>query len=505
MFSSTVKNKQKLIQNGKTRWYTQARELLITLFEQGLDAVNPAAAVKDHVLLDENQLFIKQNEDGTGAVIKNIGNVYVVGGGKAAASMAMALEEIFGDKVKGGAINVPGALLEEGQFHSERIEATGAGHPIPDEAGVDGVQKMLGFAKYVMEHDLVFCVISGGASALMPFPAGDISLDDKQALNRLLIDSGATITEINTVRKHVSSIKGGWLAQVFQPAQVIGLIMSDVVGDDLATIGSGPTVPDPTTFQDAVGILTNHNLMNVIPSSVRAYLLAGVNGEVPDTPKPGDRLFDNVVNVLIGSARMAANAITIGATKARPDVRGIVVSDRLEGEASVLGRGLHSLVEQLLDGKGTFQIETDAGFFADKTVKVKYAPPSSPQKLTLLVFTGELTVTIKGNGIGGRNQEMLASFLDCPVEKVGKHFAILSCAMDGIEGNSTATGAIIDDQTKQRCTLLQVDLAGTLENNDSNAVFVALDDAIVTGATGASVNDITMVLLEKVVDKLEIG
>nr|MDO8119585.1 glycerate-2-kinase family protein [Candidatus Sigynarchaeota archaeon] len=286
MFFSRVKNKDALASNGTDEWHRAARNAIIDLFEIGLEAVNPASAISSHVVLNGNTLTISSEEKKIDIDLRDIDRVIVIGGGKATARMAMVLESILGDKITHGLIIVPSSLLEREPFHCTHVKVVGSGHPIPDQAGINGVREMIEIARGCTMRDLVFCLISGGGSALMPQPAGSITLEDLQVTNRVLLDCGASIDEINTIRKHISRIKGGWLATYLSRARVVTLIISDVVGDNLSTIASGLTVPDPTTFSDAMAIIERRGMKTKLPQTVNEYLEQGIAGKVPETPKP---------------------------------------------------------------------------------------------------------------------------------------------------------------------------------------------------------------------------
>lgn len=498
MFFPVVQDKASIIENGKTMWHKTARETLLKLFEAGLASVNPYSAVKRHVTLTSDAIVLKSVDcDVCSFPLKDIGKIYVVGGGKATASMAIALEEILGDRIDAGFINVPDEQLKLDPPRLKRIRATGASHPLPNQAGVDGVRKMIILSQEARSRDLVFCLISGGGSALMPHPASGITLEDKRTLNKLMIECGATIQEINIVRKHVSMVKGGWLARHFQPARVVGLILSDVVGDDISTIASGPTAPDPSTFSEAVAIIEKYKLLDRIPVRVRKHYILGMREDVRETPKPEDRMFANVTNVIIGSAQIAAKEITRVATTFTNLASVHLLSNKLEGEASEVGKVLHSLVMALAERKSRVKLACGNVSTGGKgEFKVEYGDPGDARVSTLMLLTGETTVTVKGKGTGGRNQELLLSFLNASNPQSKVRFAMTSCGMDGIEGNSKAAGAIIDDLSLQHVTAKGIDLARALSDNDSGTVFSAIGDAIITGPTGTNVNDVTMILVD---------
>ncbi|HME52203.1 MAG TPA: DUF4147 domain-containing protein [Candidatus Lokiarchaeia archaeon] len=501
---SIVQNKDKIIANGMTPWHSDARTLLLESFERGLDAVNPYMAIQHQVKLLDDAVVIGNDDNSMSFPLDRIGRVLVVGGGKATAAMAMAMEDILGDKIIAGFINMPEKLLLKDPPCLHVIKVTGSSHPIPNQAGVDGVRRMLDLAEDIQEKDLVFCLLSGGGSALMPQPVDGVSLEEKQELNRVLIECGATIHEVNTVRKHVSKVKGGWLAKHFQPATVIGLLLSDVVGDDMSTIASGPTVPDPTTFADVIDIFERRNIIDRIPESVKQHVLQGLNGEVPETPKPEDESFKNVHNIIIGSARIAAEEIKKEVIASKETTGVHILTDRLEGEASIVGKDFANLIKALQQRKTNIKIDASSGFFKENVLNIQYGTADENGSDALLIFTGETTVTIKGNGVGGRNQEMLlATSIELEAGN-DTRFAMIGCGMDGIEGNSTAAGAVIDDLTMERSQNLELQPVRYLENNDSNTYFSNLGDVIITGPTGTNVNDLGMILVDVPVSSITI-
>ncbi|MDH5268021.1 MAG: glycerate-2-kinase family protein, partial [Candidatus Bathyarchaeota archaeon] len=257
-----IKNKEELINNSKSPFDRKARKLALDSLETALKAADPRGLIKSKVKLKEGLLTINKHLFD----LKKFHNIFVVGGGKASGLMAEALEIILKDRITDGCLNVPYA---SGHYEVRRIKLQEASHPVPDEAGVKGTRRMLDFANQADENDLVICLISGGGSSLMPLPRDEISLQDKKMVTEALLKSGASINEINAVRKHISDFKGGWLAKKAYPATVINLLLSDVVGDPLDVIASGPTVPDTTTFQDAIKVLKKHTVWNKIPESVK--------------------------------------------------------------------------------------------------------------------------------------------------------------------------------------------------------------------------------------------
>ena len=351
----------------------QLRRQALAIFKAGLRAANPAEAVRRR-LAREN--------------LTRYRNVYVVGAGKAGAAMARAAERVLGRRITRGLLNVKYGHTAR----LRRIELNECGHPVPDQRGVEGSRRIAEIADAAQAGDLVLCLISGGASALLPLPADPITLDEKQEATRLMLACGANIHEINTVRKHISQIKGGQLARLAYPADVLALLLSDVIGDDLDVIGSGPTAPDRSTFASARTILEkyaifdHYGIRDRVPASVRERIEAGIRGEIPETPKPGDPLFDRVRNVVVGSNRLALDA---AAARARElGYRTLVLSSQIEGETREIARMHAAIAREIVD--------------SGRPLK----PPAC------IVTGGETTVTLKGEGLGGRNQEFaLAAYL----------------------------------------------------------------------------------------------
>jgi hydroxypyruvate reductase len=385
--------------------------------------------------------------------------IFVIGAGKAGASMAKGAERVLGRRITGGFINV-----KDGHTTKLRhIELNECGHPIPDARGVDGARRIAAIAEQAGEDDLVLCLISGGASALMPLPAPPITLVEKQATTKLLLACGADIHEINALRKHISLIKGGQLARLAHPATVLSLMLSDVIGDDLDVIGSGPTAPDASTFGRVKGILDKYELWERVPASVRQRIEAGLAGEIPETPKPGDPAFARTRNRVIGSNDIAVRA---AAARARAlGFRTLVLSTFVEGETREVAR-MHAAIAKEIVRSGR------------------------PLRAPACVITGgETTVTIKGNGMGGRNQEfVLAAALDIAGLA---NVVILSGGTDGSDGPTDAAGAIADGDTLARLPSAREFLA----NNDSYHFFERLDDLLITGPTNTNVGDVRLILV----------
>jgi glycerate 2-kinase len=379
------------------------------------------------------------------------GRTVVVGGGKAAAGMAVALEQAWPGELSGVVVTRYGHALEQ----PERITVLEAGHPVPDEASGRAGTRMLETVRGLSSDDLVIALLSGGGSALMVAPDG-VTLLEKMRLSEQLLRSGADITEMNTVRKHLSRLKGGRLAVAAAPAQVVSLIASDVVGDDLSVIASGPTVPDRSTFQDAIRILEQYRI--TAPAALE-HFQRGALGEISETPKPDHRAFARTENRLVVTGATALEAARHALEKAGIQAR--VFSDRVTGEAR------------------------DAAIEHAKEA-VKLAPGAA------FLSGGETTVTVRGTGRGGRNLEFL---LALALELRGADGVYgIACDTDGIDGASDAAGAIITPDTLERATRLGLNARAMLENNDAHAFFSSLGDLVLTGPTSTNVNDFRCVI-----------
>ena len=380
--------------------------------------------------------------------------IFVVGAGKAGGSMARAAEKVIGAR----RISSSCVVVKDGDStKTEKIALHPAGHPVPDERGVAGATEIAAICSSAGQGDLVIFLLSGGASALLPLPIAPITLAEKRTTTQLLLECGADIREINAVRKHLSAIKGGQLARLAAPANVLSLILSDVVGDPLDAIGSGPTAPDTTTFATALAVIEKYGL--TVPDSVCAVLRSGM-----ETPKPGDPIFGGVENVLIGNSQKSLDAAAAEAKQL--GYRPLILSSTIEGETRDVARMHAAIARQIRD----------------------HAQPIRPP--VCLISGGETTVTIRGKGKGGRNQEfVLAAAID--LESISD-VVVLSAGTDGTDGPTDAAGAIADGQTISRSTL---NARAMLANNDSYPFFAALNDLVITGATGTNVMDLRLILI----------
>jgi glycerate 2-kinase len=418
----------------------QLRRHALAIFRASLAAADPEAAVARHL---------------STLKLKRYRRVYVVGAGKAGASMARAAERALGSSIAAGFVNVKDGHTAK----LRRIQLHECGHPVPDERGVEGARRIAAIAEQAGEDDLVICLISGGASALMPAPVPPITLGEKQAVTRLLLASGANIHEINSVRKHISAIKGGQLARLAAPADVESLLLSDVIGDDLDVIGSGPTAPDASTFADAIGILEKYGIFSKAPANVRDRLVGGQ----PETPKRSDPLFKRVRNTVVGSNRLAVEA---AAAKARDlGYHTLILASEIEGETRDVAR-MHAAIAREI---------------------VRYGRPVA--RPACIVTGGETTVTLKGEGLGGRNQEFV---LAAAIDIAGlPGVVVLSGGTDGTDGPTDAAGAIADGSTLRR----NPDARRFLEANDSYHYFESLGDLVKTGPTNTNVMDVRLVMV----------
>jgi len=424
------------------------------IFAVALDAADPAKAVEGQC---ERIRSVYRHG--------SFSRLLVIGFGKASVPMARAMEENLGDIITGGAVVTK---YRHGSRHGlTNICVHEAGHPIPDENGLNGTEALLELANTADEKTLVVVLISGGGSALFVSPFQGVALEEKQETTSLLLKAGAEIHELNTVRKHISRVKGGRLAEILRPALSVSLILSDVIGDSLDVIASGPTAPDSTTFADALYILVKYDLVERVPKSVINLLEKGLRGLVPDTPKKWSPIFHKIENVIIGSNRLALDA-----AKRSADAMGMmseILSAEISGEAAEAGRKL-----------------------AAKALAAKRHQGSD--RPLCLISGGETTVTVTGTGKGGRNMELALAFA---METEGiPGITLLSAGTDGTDGPTDAAGAIVDGMTMTRAKSLELDPHEYLRNNDSYNFFLKCGGLFVTGPTGTNVMDIQIVVIE---------
>ncbi len=432
---------------------------LEAIYRAGCRAVDPEVAVHRAVQIQGNTMLLEDLE----LDLDRFRRLLVIGAGKGSAPMAKALESILGDRISDGVI-----VVKYGHGLSlSKVRVVEAGHPVPDEAGLHGTGQMLHLAAQADESDLIFVVLSGGGSALMPAPVPPLTLEDKQRTTTVLLGCGATIEEVNAVRKHLSRIKGGGLARAAAPARVVSLILSDVIGDPLDAIASGPTAPDPTTYADCLEIVDRYGIRDKIPEPVLKVLEEGTAGKRPETPKPGDPVFESVHHAIVGN-----NMEALLAAEKEARNRGyhpIVLTSRVEGEAREVAKVITSVA---------------------KEVAATGHPVPPP---ACLLFGGEPTVTLRGTGKGGRNQELaLAAALALDG---WKNIALLSAGTDGTDGPTDAAGAFADGGTVERARALGLDPRRHLQTNDAYPFFRRLDDLLLTGPTRTNVMDLICVVI----------
>ncbi|MGC9350330.1 MAG: glycerate kinase type-2 family protein [Anaerolineae bacterium] len=440
------------------------REGLDRIREAALNAVDPGAAVSRHLAYDKQseRLFM----EGRHWDLHASGRLLAVSVGKAAAAMAEAVDDIVGARLSQGIV-VTKYEHAAGHRLSGTWDVVEAGHPIPDQAGLSGSRAIIEMLDTTSEEDFVLVLLSGGGSALMPAPVSGISLDALQTTTDLLLRVGANIVEINTVRKHLSRLKGGQLARWAAPAPVVAMVLSDVVGDPLDVIASGPTSPDPTTYADAIAVLERYALLDEVQSPVVDYLDAGKTGDYRETPKPGDEVFEGVSNVIVGSNHLAAVAAVAEAD--RLGYHALLLTTFVEGEAREVAKVASALA------KGVIAHEN---------------PIARP---ACLVWGGETTVTVRGTGKGGRNQELaLAATLGlASLDDV----LLMALATDGTDGPTDAAGAVVDGSTAARARELGWDIRSTLDDNNSYPLLADVGALLLLGPTGTNVNDLLVLLI----------
>lgn len=436
------------------------RKIAEEIFLAGVESVLPEKLIQSQMKLSENSLQIA----GKSYPLSRFNHIYVLAAGKAAASMAKKTENVLSDHISGGHVVTKYGHGTKLKYLSQ----TEAGHPIPDAEGVKGTQKMLDVARQAGKDDLVICLTSGGASALMADLSEGATLDDLKRTNELLVKCGADITEINTVRKHLSNVKGGQLAKAIYPATCVSLILSDVIGDKLDVIASGPTVGDTSTFADALAVVEKYALKDSLPLPIFHYLQEGANGSIPETPKPDNAIFQNVYNHIIGS-----NRITLEHAAETANKRGFethIVTDRLQGDYK-------SVANFILESIDDY-------------------PQNESKKTICLLFGGEPTVKVSGNGLGGRNQH-LALYLSTKIDS-RKDITILCAGTDGTDGPTDAAGAVVDNETASSAQKKGIDPRAFLQNSDSYHFFKQTGGHIITGNTRTNVMDMVVVIINTV-------
>ncbi|SEL75221.1 glycerate kinase type-2 family protein [Haloferax larsenii] len=428
---------------------TTTHEVALDCLRAGVESVRPERVVRDAVALDGDTLTVAE----TTYDCSDYDRILVVGGGKAGDGVADALEELLGDRIDDGVVVTP----DPGD--GTRIRRLPGDHPVPSDRGVESTRRLIDLVSDLDERTLVLVAVTGGASAILPAPATGVSLSDLRETTELLLESGAEIDDLNAVRKHLSTLKGGGLARLAAPATVVGLVLSDVVGNDLGVIASGPTAPDETTFDDALDVLDRFDLD--VPRSVRTRLASGSAGEIPETPKPGDSVFDRVTNHVLADAFTALDAARTVARDSGYDP--LILSSRVRGEAREAAK-THVAVAEEIRATGN--------------------PLDAP---AVILSGGECTVTVRGDGQGGPNLEFcLEAAPDLPDGTV-----LASIDSDGKDGGTDVAGALVDAETVERR-----EANASLARNDALPVLRDTDALVETGPTGTNVNDLRVLVVE---------
>ncbi len=437
----------------------ELREQALHIFQTGVAAADPFLAVKRYLKTRNHHLEFLLNDGSTR--LGHWSKIHLIAFGKAACAMTKAAQEI-----------IPAALLAdiniavtnyENVITLNAVDVMGAAHPLPDDAGLNAAQRIAAQVSLAQQGELVLVLVSGGGSALIPYPVASISLQDKSATTQLLLSCGAPINQINCVRKHLSLLKGGGLARLALPADVHALILSDVLGDDLSAIASGPTMPDDTTYSDAITVLKSQGIWDKVPVNVQFHLQQGERGKLPETPKTDDAAFKNAGYTLIGSNAISITAMLNAAQSSGYET--IVYSKHLSGEAC-------DVAEKL----------------------VIYAKHIN--KPMALLAGGETTVTLTGSGLGGRNQEMALAFaVAAKQHKLGGQWVFLSGGTDGRDGPTDAAGGLVDPNSLNRMLSAEIDPQALLANNDSYHALKSSQDLLNIGATGTNVADLQVLLI----------
>ena len=437
------------------------------VFWEAVNEVDPAGLIMRHVKRVGSTLVMNASVNVVAEDLSRYNKVIVLGIGKASARMAVSMEAVLGERLSGGCI-----VTKYGHGLSlQKIRVIEAGHPVPDENSVKGAGILTQIADEADEGTLLINLISGGGSSLFCLPADGISLEDKRQTTEVLLGSGATIDEINCVRKHISKVKGGSFARIAYPARLINLILSDVVGDRIDVIASGIAAPDGTTFKDALLILEKYSIGDKIPLTVKRHLLAGAQGRIPETPKTGEKAFGKTLNIIIGNNVLACNAALRRAAELGYDAH--VLTTTLTGEASRAGRYLAELARDIDQGR------------------------SGINKPALLISGGETTVIVRGSGMGGRSQEMALAFV-CRLRRSypgARNIFFLSAGTDGTDGPTDAAGAFVTPELMEMMKEIEIQALDHLDRNDAYHFFKRQGLLFKTGPTHTNVCDIQLVMV----------
>ena len=465
MADHVIKNFDELLSKAADPRDRKARKIALTLLEEALKASDPRTALRKNLRLSRDEITLRVGADCI--KLQKSSRIYIVGGGKASGAMAEEAEKLLGKKIAGGCVSILRGTRN--MFNTKLVELRESSHPIPRSDSLEATQSILSLVDKASPGDLILCLISGGGSALICLPPPEVPLAELQAVIEMLQKHGVTINELNTVRKHISLVKGGKLAEkaVSKGCEVVSIILSDVVGDPIDVIASGPTAPDTTTYGDAIKVLERHGLWEKAPENIRKYLSMGADGNISETPKPTSSLFNHVHNLIVGSDRQACSAAHAKAREFK--LNSLVLSTMVEGEAREVGKFIGAMGKQI----------------------AKYNSPLT--KPAAIILGGETTVTVHGRGLGGRNQELALSALRS-IESVSG-ITVASMGTDGVDGPTDAAGAIVDSSVSRVARMKELDMDQYLASNDSNNFFKTLGDGlIVTGPTGTNVNDVMVII-----------
>lgn len=436
------------------------RQIAEQIFLAGVESVLPDKLISGNMSLKGNLLHIGHLR----IPLDKTENIYVIGAGKASAIMAFEVEKILGDRITGGHIVVKYGHSSKLRF----IKVTEAGHPFPDSNGFRSTKRILEIARRAEDNDLVICLLSGGGSSLLcDCPAG-LTPDDLVLVNKILVNSGACISETNAVRKHLSGVKGGQLARTVYPATLVSLILSDVPGNPLDVIASGPTAPDPTTYLDAIEVLEKFKVKKLLPSRIVDHLYEGAICKKPETPKPGDPVFETTTNLIIGTNRIALESARLKAEE--NNINAIIVQDELQGDT---------------DSVSEYLVET----------AVRFKEDLNETKPVCILFGGETTVKMTGKGAGGRNQHL--ALLCAILLKNKPGITVLSAGTDGNDGPTNAAGAVVDSETVTLAVSKGIDPEKYLNGFNSYYFFKKTNGHIITGPTMTNVMDIVVIIVDE--------